>query len=106
MTLSDQSETRRHPANGHKIGNLYDAIGGPLYAVHLNGIAYAAFAGPNQAIAFWRGLDARGREYFHIENAAGERVRLTEHRRGHASAILDALDRAESAASDENRDKA
>lgn len=79
--------------NGHKIEDLYDAIGGPLYAVHLNELPYAAFSGPNEALAYWRGLGARSREYFHIENAKGERVALAEARAGHAHAIVERLNR-------------
>jgi hypothetical protein len=85
------------------VREIYDSIGGPLYAVHFNGWAYAMFSGPNQALAYWRGLDARSREYFHIENEDGERVVLKDqpHHPGHASAILAALDKA--SPSDEER---
>lgn len=76
---------------------FYEGTSGPLYAVHFNKKVYAIFSGANQAIAYWRGLDAQSRTYFHIENADGERVTLTEHRAGHASAILEALDRADNA---------
>lgn len=84
----------RNPESGHEIDPLYGAIGGPLYAVHSNGCPYAAFSGPNQALAFMRGL-GRDRGWFHIENAGGERVRLEDnpHHPGHAQAIVEALDR-------------
>lgn len=72
---------------------LHSSIGGPLFAVHSNGIAYATFSGPNQALAYWRGLDSRTRTYFRIEDADGHTVTLKEHHAGHASAILDKLDR-------------
>jgi hypothetical protein len=76
-------------------GEFYEGIGGPLYAVHPNGHVYAIFSGPNQALAYWRGLDARGRSIFHIENVEGERVALADNPRapGHATAILDTLKR-------------
>lgn len=77
-----------------KTDDIYDAVGGPLYAVHYNGLPYAKFAGPNQAAAYWRGLDAKGREYFHIENAEGERVTGFGGTQGHATAILDTLNAA------------
>lgn len=75
---------------------FYEGAGRPLYAVHYNGMVYAIFTGPNEALAYWRGLDAEGREYFHIENAKGERVTLRDNPRapGHASAILDILNEA------------
>lgn len=75
---------------------IYRAVSGYLYAVHFNGHAYAAFAGANQALAYWNGLDADGRRYFHIENEDGEEVVLKDqaHHPGHAYAILAALDRA------------
>lgn len=75
------------PEHGHEILPLYDAIGGPLYAVHANGLPYAAFSGPNPAATYMRGLDARGRSIFHLENADGQRVTLGGHY-GHASAIV------------------
>ena len=74
-------------------GEFHDSPGGPLYAVHDNGLIYAIFAGPQQALEYQRGLDGIARRYFHIENAAGERLTLTEHRPGHAHAILDTLNR-------------
>jgi hypothetical protein len=72
---------------------LHDSVGGPLYAVHANGLPYAKFSGPNEALAYWRGLDARGRQIFHIENASGDPVTLEDNPRaaGHARAILDTL---------------
>lgn len=74
---------------------IYKAVSGYLYAVHFNGSAYAAFAGANQALAYWNGLSERERTYFHIENEAGERVHVLsqKHHSGHAYAILAALDR-------------
>lgn len=80
---------RKRDERGHAIEALYGAPGGPLYAVHANGYPYAAFASENHAWAYWRGLDARGREYMHIENAAGERVRIVAGSHGHAQAIID-----------------
>lgn len=74
-------------------GEFHDSPGGPLYAVHDNGLIYAIFAGPQQALEYQRGLDGIARRYFHIENAAGERLTLTEHRPRHAHAILDTLNR-------------
>jgi hypothetical protein len=50
----------RRPEDGHQIEPLYGAIGGPLYAVHYNGFPYAAFASPNQALMYWRGLSRGG----------------------------------------------
>jgi hypothetical protein len=50
---------------------FYKGIGGPLYAMHPNGHIYAIFSGANEALAYWRGLDVRGREIFHI---GGERL--------------------------------
>jgi hypothetical protein len=81
----------RRPEDGHQIEPLYGAIGGPLYAVHYNGFPYAAFASPNQALMYWRGLSRREREWFHIEDAEGRRVRVepTGHA-GHAYAIIEA----------------
>jgi hypothetical protein len=72
---------------------FYEGIGGPLYAVHSNGHIYAIFSGANEALAYWRGLDARGREIFRIEKADGEGVTLRDNPRapGHATAILDTL---------------
>lgn len=73
---------------------LHDG-GGPLYAVHFNGTAYAEFSTPNQAVAFVRGLDARSAGYFHIEDADGNRVEVHDQpaHPGHAYAVLAALDR-------------
>lgn len=72
---------------------FYEGIGGPLYAMHPNGHVYAIFSGANQALAYWRGLDARGRSIFHIENAKGELIEIVDNPRapGHAHAILDTL---------------
>lgn len=82
------------PANSRQSERkLYDAIGGPLYAVHFNGNTYAAFCSPNEALAYWNGLDARGRTYMHIEDADGNLVTGFRGSLGHASAILDALDK-------------
>ncbi len=66
---------------------------GPLYAIHANGGVYAIFGTPNAALYFVRGLDARSRQFFHIENVAGERVRIEDNpwSPGHAAAILDTL---------------
>lgn len=72
---------------------LYEGASGPLYAVHDNRLVYAIFSGANEALAYWRGLDARGRDIFHIENERGERVTLRESSPYHASAILDTLNR-------------
>jgi hypothetical protein len=74
---------------------FYDGDG-PFYACHFNGRIYAIFAGANDALAYWRGLDAGGRTIFHLENAEGKRITLRDnpYRPWHATAILDALDRA------------
>lgn len=80
-----------------RLDEFYEGVGGPLYALHPNGHIYAIFSGANEAIAYWRGLDARGREIFHIENAAGERVELRQGSAGHASAILATLKRHDAA---------
>ena len=74
---------------------FYETFGGPLYAVHANGGIYAIFSTPNQALAYMRGLDARGKQWFHIENAKGERMEIIDNPRapGHAHAILDTLNR-------------
>jgi hypothetical protein len=74
--------------------DLYDAVGGPLYAVHANGNVHAIFGAPNQALAFMRGQDAKGRRLYHIENEKGDRVEV-EGSLGHAHAILAALERTE-----------
>jgi hypothetical protein len=74
---------------------FYTGLGGPLYAVHPNGSIYAIFSGANEALDYWRGLDARGRSIFYIENAKGERVVLKDGSPGHAYSILDTLAAAE-----------
>lgn len=72
---------------------FYTGLGGPLYAMHPNGHAYAIFSSANEALDYWRGLDDRGRDIFHIENAEGERVVLKDGSPGHAYSILDTLNR-------------
>lgn len=64
-----------------------------LYAVHSNGKVYAIFAGANEALAYWRGLDAQGRRIFHVENEKGQPVTVEDlpGRPGHAYTILDSL---------------
>lgn len=74
--------------------DIYEGLSGYIYAVHANGFCYAQFSGANQALAYWRGLNARDRGYFHLENGAGETVTCEEQSRGHAYAILASLDRA------------
>jgi hypothetical protein len=77
--------------SGYRIEReLYDSIGGPLYAVHMNGSTYAAFSGPSQAYAFWRGLSATARfeGWFHIEDEQGNHVTVEQNAHGHAYAVL------------------
>ncbi len=62
--------------------------------MHFNGLPYPKFAGPNEAEAFWRGLDAKGRQCFYIEDAEGARITGFGGTRGHATAILDTLNNA------------
>lgn len=79
------------PTTRRTTDELYDAPGGPFYAVHYNGIPYAKFSGANEVRAFWKGLDADGKRYFHIEDAAGKKVVRIQGSLGHAFAILEAL---------------
>lgn len=89
-------EGRNVPATDGSRRDLY-VFGGPFYAVHFNGHAYAEFGSASQAAIYQRGMDAQERSYFHFEDANGKRIEIKENPAapGHAHAIPAALEKHE-----------